>query len=174
MLNGLQRAGPPRGASSGPARAAAGPAAAWKLPPLAQNPPKEGPGAARSCSSAFLLPGFFFMGVAKREPAKPKLPGQGGLGTARKRARLELAPWWPSVPFGRQRFVTWEVIAGMSVARKRLEGKLRQRWFRSRSPPTPSQSLLGLSWLPRNLLALQPDPARGQVSSELMAGPAIV
>lgn len=84
--------------------------------------------------------------------------------------RMKLQLCFPSLG---QRFIIWEVRTGISMAGKRLEGKLRQHQFRSRCP---SQSLLGSFWLLRSLLSLQLNlaPAPGHVSSELMAGPAAV
>lgn len=72
----------------------------------------------------------------------------------------------PEVPFGRQGWISWEVLAGASTAGKRLEGKLRQHCFRSRRSPIPFPSFPGSFWLPGP--SAQPWPS----VLSLVAGPA--
>lgn len=141
--NGLQRAGPPRGAPR------ASPCPAQTL--------RRGAGwSTELFSSSWPFP----QGCGK-------LGGwQGWQWPWRVFGNVWKCPPEPEVPFGRQGWISWEVLAGASTAGKRLEGKLRQHCFRSMRSPIPFPSFPGSFWLPGP--SAQPWPS----VLSLVAGPA--
>lgn len=103
------------------------------------DPRREEPGAVFPLLALFFFPplGFFFQGWSKLGAGKAGSAPGGCLGMCGS-AQLSL-----QCQTGRQGWISWEAPAGVSMAGKGLEGKLRQHQFRSRCIPIPFPSFLG-------------------------------